>query len=84
MIRVKDCFECLLAEPLFGFAYISVFRNYPQNRPLLAYGTALKYWVFLISVFGFSFADLFVQVLLLFLGINLVFAVLFTRYLARL
>ena len=69
---------------LFGFVYISVFRNYPKNRPLLVYGTALKYWVFLISVFGFSFADLSLQVLLLFGGINLVFAVLFTRYLAHL
>jgi len=31
---------------LFGAAYIAVSRDYRQNRPLLVYGTVLKYWAF--------------------------------------
>jgi hypothetical protein len=31
---------------LFGAAYIAVWRDYRRNRPLLVYGTVLKYWAF--------------------------------------
>jgi len=68
---------------LFGAAYIAVWRDYRQNRPLLVYGTVLKYWAFAISLFGFLTSSLSVQVLLLFGGGNLIFAVLFTHYLLR-
>jgi len=68
---------------LFGAAYIAVWRDYRQNRPLLVYGTALKYWAFAISLFGFLKSDLSLQVLLLFGVGNLIFAVLFTHYLLR-
>ena len=42
---------------------------------------ALKYWAFLISLYGFLYDGLSVRVLLAVGLINLVFAVLFTRYL---
>ena len=69
---------------LFGVAYLAVLRDYPRNRPLLAYGTVLKYWAFAISLFGFLTSSLSLQVLLLFGVGNLIFAVLFTHYLLRL
>ena len=68
---------------LFGAAYISVWRDYRRNRPLLIYGTVLKYWAFAISLFGFLSSRLSIQVLLLFGGGNLAFATLFTYYLLR-
>lgn len=68
---------------LFGAAYIAVWRDYRQNRPLLIYGTVLKYWAFAISLFGFLSSRLSLQVMLLFGGGNLAFAVLFTYYLLR-
>ena len=68
---------------LFGIAYLAVWRNYRQNRPLLVYGTALKYWAFAISLFGFFTSSLSLQMLLLFGVGNLFFAVLFTHYLLR-
>jgi hypothetical protein len=68
---------------LFGAAYIAVWRDYRQNRPLLVYGTVLKYWAFAISLFGFLTSSLSLQVLLLFGVGNLIFAVLFTHYLLR-
>ena len=68
---------------LFGAAYIAVWRDFRQNRPLLVCGTVLKYWAFAISLFGFLTSDLSLQVLLM-LGIgNLIFAALFTRHLLR-
>src|ERR1039457_4942881 len=66
---------------LFGTAYIAVLRNYRENRPLLVYGTILKYWAFVISLFGFLTSSLSLQVLLLFGIGNLIFAALFTHYL---
>lgn len=68
---------------LFGAAYIAVVRNYRENRPLLVYGTVLKYWAFAISLFGFLTGNLSVQVLLAFGVGNLIFAALFTHYLLR-
>jgi hypothetical protein len=68
---------------LFGIAYIAVWRDCQQNRPLLVYGTALKYWAFAISLFGFITSTLSLEVLLLFGVGNLIFAVLFTRHLIR-
>ena len=68
---------------LFGAAYIAVLRDYRRNRPLLVYGTVLKYWAFAISLFGFLTSSLSLQVLLLFGIGNLIFAALFTRYLLR-
>jgi len=68
---------------LFGAAYIAVWRDYQQNRPLLVCGTVLKYWAFAISLFGFLTSSLSLQVLLLFGVGNLIFAVLFTCYLLR-
>lgn len=68
---------------LFGAAYLAVSRDYRQNRPMLVYGTVLKYWAFAISLFGFITSALSLRVLLLFGGGNLIFAVLFTRYLLR-
>jgi hypothetical protein len=68
---------------LFGAAYIAVWRDYRQNRPLLVHGTVLKYWAFAISLFGFLTSSLSLQVLLLFGVGNLIFAVLFTHYLLR-
>ena len=68
---------------LFGAAYIAVLRDYRRNRPLLVYGTVLKYWAFAISLFGFLTSSLSVQVLLLFGIGNLIFAALFTLYLLR-
>ena len=68
---------------LFGAAYIAVRRDYRQNRPLLIYGTVLKYWAFAISLFGFLSSRLSLQVLLLFGGGNLIFAILFTYYILR-
>ena len=68
---------------LFGAAYIAVRRDCRKNRPLLVYGTVLKYWAFAISLFGFLRSGLSLQVLLLFGVGNLIFAVLFTRYLLR-
>jgi len=68
---------------LFGAAYIAVLRDYRRNRPLLVYGTVLKYWAFAISLFGFLTSSLSVQVLLLFGIGNLIFAALFTHYLLR-
>jgi hypothetical protein len=68
---------------LFGIAYIAVSRNYQKNRPLLVYGTALKYWAFAIGALGFSQSWLSIQALLAFGAGNLVFAVLFTWLLAR-
>jgi hypothetical protein len=68
---------------LFGAAYIAVWRDYQRNRPLLVYGTVLKYWAFAISLFGFLTSRLSLQVLLLFGIGNLIFAALFTHYLLR-
>jgi len=68
---------------LFGAAYIAVLRDYRRNRPLLVYGTVLKYWAFAISLFGFLTSSLSLQVLLLFGIGNLIFAALFTLYLLR-
>ena len=68
---------------LFGVAYMAVWRDFRQNRPLLIYGTVLKYWAFAISLFGFLTSTVSLQVLLLFGVGNLIFAVLFTRYLLR-
>jgi len=68
---------------LFGTAYIAVWRDYRKNRPLLVYGTVLKYWAFAISLFGFLTSSLSVQVLLSFGVGNLIFAVLFTHYLLQ-
>jgi hypothetical protein len=68
---------------LFGIAYVAVWRDCAQNRPLLVYGTALKYWAFAISLFGFITSTLSLEVLLLFGVGNLIFAVLFTRHLIR-
>ena len=68
---------------LFGAAYIAVLRDYRRNRPLLVYGTVLKYWAFAISLFGFLTSSLSLQVLLLFGVGNLIFAALFTHYLLR-
>ena len=68
---------------LFGAAYIAVWQDYRRNRPLLVYGTVLKYWAFAISLFGFLTSSLSLQVLLLFGVGNLIFAVLFTHYLLR-
>lgn len=68
---------------LFGAAYIAVWQDYRRNRPLLVYGTILKYWAFAISLFGFLTSSLSLQMLLLFGVGNLIFAVLFTRLLLR-
>jgi len=68
---------------LFGAAYLAVWRDYRQNRPLLVYGTVLKYGAFAISLFGFLRLSLSLQMLLLFGVGNLIFAVLFTHYLLR-
>jgi hypothetical protein len=68
---------------LFGAAYIAVLRDYRRNRPLLVYGTVLKYWAFAISLFGFLTSSLSLQVLLVFGVGNLIFAALFTHYLLR-
>jgi len=68
---------------LFGAAYIAVWRDCRRNRPLLVYGTVLKYWAFAISLFGFLTSSLSLQVLLLFGIGNLIFAALFTHYLLR-
>jgi len=68
---------------LFGAAYIAVLRNYRENRPLLVCGTALKYWAFAISLFGFFTSGLSPQVLLAFGVGNLLFAAMFTYYLLR-
>lgn len=68
---------------LFGSAYIAVWRDYRQNRPLLVYGTILKYWAFAISLFCFLTSSLSLQVLVLFGIGNLIFAALFTHYLRR-
>ena len=68
---------------LFGAAYIAVWQDYRRNRPLLVYGTVLKYWAFAISLFGFLTSSLSLQMLLLFGVGNLIFAVLFTRLLLR-
>jgi hypothetical protein len=68
---------------LFGAAYIAVWRDYQQNRPLLVYGTILKYWACAISLFGFITSNLSIQMLLLFGIGNLIFAALFTHCLLR-
>ena len=68
---------------LFGIAYVGVWRDCQQNRPLLIYGTALKYWAFAISLFGFITSTLSLEVVLVFGVGNLIFAVLFTRHLIR-
>ena len=68
---------------LFGAAYIAVLRDSRKNLPLLVCGTALKYWAFAISLFGFLTGSLSVEVLLVFGVGNLIFAVLFTHYLLR-
>ena len=68
---------------LFGAAYIAVWRNYRENRPLLVCGAVLKYWAFVISLFGFLTSDLSLQVLLVFGVGNLIFAALFTYSLLR-
>ena len=68
---------------LFGTAYIAVWRDYRRNRTLLVYGTVLKYWAFVISLFGFLTSGLPLQMLLLFGIGNLIFAALFTHYLLR-
>jgi hypothetical protein len=68
---------------LFGAAYFALWRDYGRNRPLLVYGTVLKYWAFAISFYGFLSSSLSLQVLILFGGGNLVFAVLFTYYQLR-
>jgi hypothetical protein len=68
---------------LFGAAYIAVRRDYRRNRPLLVYGTILKYWAFAISLYGFLTSSLSLEVLLLFGIGNLIFAALFTHYLLR-
>jgi hypothetical protein len=68
---------------LFGAAYIAVWRDYRANRPLLVFGTVLKYWAFAISLFGFLTGRLSVQVLVVFGIGNLIFAGLFTYYLLR-
>jgi hypothetical protein len=39
---------------LFGAAYIAVWQDYRRNRPLLVYGTVLKYWAFAIACLAFS------------------------------
>jgi hypothetical protein len=67
---------------LFGAPYIAVWRDYRQNRPLLVYGTVLKYWAFAISLFGVLMSTPSLQVLLLFGGGNLIFGVLYTTRLS--
>ncbi len=66
---------------LFGAAYLAVRKNYARNRPLLLYGTVLKYWAFAIALYGFVFLDISLAVLLSFGCGKLIFAVLFTYYL---
>ena len=66
---------------VFGVAYASISKSYDRNRLVLTCGTALKYWAFLASLYCFLYYELSVEVLVLFGGINLVFAVLFTRHL---
>lgn len=68
---------------LFGVAYLAVWRDYGRNRPLLVYGTALKYWAFLISLFGFVTSTVSLPVLLLFGVGNLIFAIVFTGFLRQ-
>lgn len=66
---------------LFGTAYIAVATNYHANRPLLVYGTVLKYWAFAISLWLFLASDISVAILVSFGCGNLAFAVLFTYHL---
>jgi len=67
----------------FGIAYADLSRRPGGDLRLLYYGTALKYWAFLVSLYCFLFEGLSSQVLLLFGCGNLLFAVLFTWILAH-
>ena len=64
----------------FGLGYLSASRNYEENRPIVYYGTGIKYWAFLVSLYCYVAHHLSAQVLLGFGGVNFVFALLFTRF----
>jgi hypothetical protein len=68
---------------IVGVAYYAVSRDFVRNRQVLVYGTAIKYWAFLISLYGFVRAELSLAVLLGFGCVNLAFAVSFTGLLLQ-
>jgi len=66
---------------IFGVAYSQLARSGNHGSPLLMYGTTLKYWAFVASLFSYWKFGLSVTMVLLFGVPYLIFAVLFTRML---
>ena len=67
----------------FGIGHYAARRNLERNRLVVVYGTGIKYWAFLISLYAYLFHNLSLWVVVLFGVPNLLLAILLTYYLRR-